>query len=150
MSIIAIVFVLLYFSGLFIAVFRRKPIFGLMSYLFAFYMHPPVRWWGESLPDLRWSLLASLITLFAIFLDRKKQPFKFFEFRENKLLLAFCLFICIQSFWALSFDLHWTYVSLFIKFMILIMLFQNSIKTSNDLILFVFFNAVGCSYFGFT
>jgi len=149
MSIAALGFILIYFGGLFIAVFQRKPIFGLASYLVAFYLHPPVRWWGQSLPDLRWSLLAALVTLFAIFLNREKVKFKFFEFRENKLILAFCIYISIQSSWAISFDLHWVYVTLFIKFLILIMLFQNSIRSEKDLILFVFVNAVGCSYFGY-
>jgi O-antigen ligase len=149
MSIAALGFLGVYFSGLFIAVFQRKPIYGVVSYLVAFYLHPPVRWWGQSLPDLRWSLLAALVTLFAVFLNRDKVKFKFFEFRENKLILAFCTYILIQSSWALSFELHWVYVTLFFKFLILIMLFQNSIKTEKDLVLFVFVNAIGCSYFGY-
>jgi hypothetical protein len=35
----------------------RDPIFGLLAYLFEYYNHPPLRWWGDDLPDLRWSLL---------------------------------------------------------------------------------------------
>ena len=40
----------------------RDPIFGLLAYMFEYYNHPPLRWWGDDLPDLRWSLLiASLL-----------------------------------------------------------------------------------------
>jgi hypothetical protein len=63
MSITALVFVGLYVAGL-VAAFRN-PMFGLCAYLWAFYNHPPSRWWGSELPDLRWSLIAAAVTLAA-------------------------------------------------------------------------------------
>src|SRR5262245_28767941 len=57
------------FAGVFalalVLAFVRHPIFGLGAYLLAFFNHPPDRWWGQSLPDLRWSLLAAAVTLVA-------------------------------------------------------------------------------------
>lgn len=39
------------------------PFYALLAYLLDYYAHPPLRWWGDSLPDLRWSLLAALVLL---------------------------------------------------------------------------------------
>jgi hypothetical protein len=44
----------------------RDPRFGLVGYLFVFYNHPPSRWWGGELPNLRWSLIAALVTLVSL------------------------------------------------------------------------------------
>jgi O-antigen ligase len=149
MSIIAIVFVLLYFGGLILAFVKRAPIFGLGSYLLAFYLHPPIRWWGQSLPDLRWSFLASILTLAVLFINHKQNPIQFFKYKENKFLLLLFLFLLLQYFWAGNVHFHGIYVSLFFKLLILILIIQNSIKDEKDLIAFVFFNAIGCSYFGY-
>lgn len=63
MSITAAVFVLVYVAGLALALWN--PMAGLCAYLWAFYMNPPGNWWGQDLPDLRWSLIAALVTFVA-------------------------------------------------------------------------------------
>jgi len=42
----------------------RDPIFGFLVYLWEYYNHPPLRWWGSQVPNLRWSLVVGSI-LFA-------------------------------------------------------------------------------------
>jgi putative inorganic carbon (HCO3(-)) transporter len=37
----------------------RDPIFGLLTYLWEYYNHPPLRWWGHELPQWRWSLIVA-------------------------------------------------------------------------------------------
>ena len=61
----ALAFLLLYVLGLVLAIFVR-PLYGLYTYVVVFYLHPPSRWWGGALPDLRWSLIAAAVTLLAI------------------------------------------------------------------------------------
>jgi hypothetical protein len=63
MSVSALVFLLVYFTGLVLAFWM--PMAGLCAYLWAFYNHPGTRWWGADLPDLRWSLIAAAVTLVA-------------------------------------------------------------------------------------
>jgi len=46
------------------------PIYGVYGYFLDYYGHPPMRWWGKALPELRWSLIIALVTL-AAFLIRK-------------------------------------------------------------------------------
>ncbi len=46
----------------------RDPIWAMASVLFEYHNHPDLSWWGESLPDLRWTLIVSLIAIGAFFL----------------------------------------------------------------------------------
>ena len=73
LSISALAFVTLYAVGL-AAALTKRPIVGLIVYLFVFYNHPPTRWWGAELPELRWSLIAAVATLIAIQFHRSKGP----------------------------------------------------------------------------
>lgn len=40
-----------------------NPVFGVMGYIFEWGHHPPLFWWGSDWPDLRWSLLISVVLL---------------------------------------------------------------------------------------
>ncbi|GAA6204837.1 O-antigen ligase family protein [Thalassotalea sp. SU-HH00458] len=129
--------------------FVSRPIFGLYAYLFAFYAHPVSRWWGYSLPEFRWSFVAALVTLLAIFIKTDKKDLIWFKFKETKLFLFFTIFVIAQCVWALNIDVHMIYVMLVIKFLILIFLIQNSIKKSKDAVGFIIANLLGCAYFGY-
>ena len=61
MPLAAIAFALSYLGGLLLA-FVSHPRWGLFTYLGAFYLHPPYRWWGTALPEFRWSLVAAVVT----------------------------------------------------------------------------------------
>lgn len=54
-----------YVTGCLLSLFRH-PIFGLLTYVGVFYIHPPARWWGDVLPSARWSLLAACVTLIGL------------------------------------------------------------------------------------
>lgn len=73
MSVTALAFLVVYFVMLMLA-FVRDPVWGLYAYLWVFYNHPPARWWGQELPDFRLSLVAALLTLFAMLL--RPEPTK--------------------------------------------------------------------------
>ena len=60
----------------------RDPIFGLLAYLWEYYNHPPMRWWGDELPDLRWSLLVASM-LFASYSFHGKTIFRREIFRHK-------------------------------------------------------------------
>lgn len=71
MSLTAIAFLGAYVLGL-LSSFVVHPRWGLITYIAVFYLHPPLRWWGAGLPDMRWSLLAAVVTL--ISLPQAKLP----------------------------------------------------------------------------
>jgi O-antigen ligase len=68
----------------------RDPIFGLLAYLWEYYNHPPMRWWGDELPDLRWSLLVASL-LFTSYLFHGKTIFRreIFRHKSTQWLLIF-------------------------------------------------------------
>ena len=57
MSMTALFWAALYCSA-FVATFSN-PIFGCLGYLLEYYMRPELKWWGASLPDLRYNLIIS-------------------------------------------------------------------------------------------
>ncbi|MDO6720370.1 O-antigen ligase family protein [Psychrosphaera sp. 1_MG-2023] len=150
MSLTAIVYLLVYF-GCLLKAFTTKPIWGLYAYLIAFYAHPIARWWGYSLPELRWSFMAALITLIALFLNKSKNEkgSGWFEFKETKLFVIFFIFLLMQYGWALNSSLHTVYVLLAFKYLILIALIQGCIKTKSDVIGFIAANVCGALYFAY-
>ena len=123
----------------------KRPFFGLCAYLMAFYLNPPARWWGESLPDFRWSFVAALVTLLVIFI--KNSRFESFRFTETRLYAVFFFYVVIQTYWAIDLTAHLEFVSAVFNFLMVIFLIQGSVRDEKDLIWFIVFMMLGCSYF---
>lgn len=70
MSVSAIVFLLIYTTGLILTF--RNPYFGVLTYIFEWHNHPPYFWWGDEVPDLRWSFTIALVTLISWAINRHK------------------------------------------------------------------------------
>lgn len=146
MSLTAIVFLIAYF-GCLLRAFTADPKWGLYAYLLAFYAHPVGRWWGQSLPDLRWSFLAALVTLIAVFFSKKKE--NWLGSNVSKYYLFFLIYLIAQYLWVLSSGLHTVFVLLVVKYFILILLLQQCIKSKKDVVGFIICNAFGALYFGY-
>ncbi len=73
MSATTFIFLVVYFTGLFLTF--RHPYFGIATYIFEWHNHPPYMWWGRDLPDLRWSLLISVVTLLSLIINYKKLAY---------------------------------------------------------------------------
>ena len=64
------------------------PVYGLLGYYFDYYLHPPLQWWGKDLPDLRWSLAISVVTVSAFFLRQNILPeLRVKQFPQTKWLI---------------------------------------------------------------
>ncbi len=70
MSVTAIVFIAIYTTGLFLTFYR--PYYGVLTYIFEWHNHPPYYWWGDELPDLRWSYTIALVTLISFLIHRNQ------------------------------------------------------------------------------
>jgi len=80
----------IYWGGL-IASFVN-PVYGLLVYLFEYYLRPSLHWWGKDVPDWRYSLIVSLVVLLTYFMNRSKLPEqRHTESPSLKWLLAFGL-----------------------------------------------------------
>ncbi|MGQ0834953.1 MAG: O-antigen ligase family protein [Gammaproteobacteria bacterium] len=147
MSFTSVLFLLGFMAGLGLA-FVKHPIFGLITYVGVFYLHPPARWWGYALPDLRWSLLAAAITLLAVFVARKKPGPQ--RSRESVIigLLVFVMWLGIQTPWALSRDLHLELLTLMAKYALLLVLMHKCIDSEQHLKVFVWSHVAGTCFLG--
>ena len=103
MSITGAVFLLVFFAGMGLALFR-DPVFGLYTYVAEFYLSPPSRWWGAALPDLRWSFLAAGVTLAALIFRLHLQPGakSWLSTTPAKIMLIYILWFWVESLWALD------------------------------------------------
>ena len=129
--------------------FARHPAFGLYAYLWAFYNHPPLRWWGVDLPDWRWSLIAALVTLIAIALKPKtvSRP----HWANNwgaRFLAIFVAWIWIQSMWAVDSNGHLEGSILFTKYVLLFYLMYQCLSDRQQFENFCFVHVIGCFIFG--
>ncbi len=70
MSPTTFIFLAIYFTGVILTF--KHPYFGIATYIFEWHNHPPYMWWGKVLPDLRWSLLISVVTLISLIINYKK------------------------------------------------------------------------------
>lgn len=148
MSISALVFIAIYAAGLILAF--RNPVFGLCSYMWAFYNHPPSRWWGSDLPNLRWSLLAAAVTIAAYLIQRSTTKDAVSPEARRPVsgglvvLSLFASWMWVQSLWAVGPDLHLEGCILFTKYVVLVFLIERLIVTDEALDLFAWTHVGGC------
>ncbi len=125
----------------------RNPLYGLYTYVAVFYLHPPSRWWGESLPDLRWSFLAAGVTLTAIIL---RQPGNgrpsWLSPLPVKLIVAFTVWFWAVSLWALDTGLHVQAAILLSKYLLVIYMIWKLLDTPDKVTNFLLAHLAGCFY----
>lgn len=138
------------FLGLLLLALVRHPIFGLYAYMTAFYVHPPSRWWAAHIPDLRWSLLAAGVTLLALLIRREAanvRP-KWFTQGPAYILLLFCIWMWIQTLWALDSTVHMEATIQFSKYLVAFYLVWRVCDTPERITNFLLAHIAGCLYLG--
>jgi O-antigen ligase len=147
-SITGLAFLAAFGGGLALALFRH-PIFGLYVYMATFYAHPPSRWWGVGLPDLRWSLLAAAVTLIAMYrLPPDKDRQSWIGTTPAKLIIVFCAWVWIQNAWALESQDHLELSILFTKYIVLYFLIYRLVDSPQRVTWFLIAHLLGSIYFG--
>ncbi len=143
-----VVFVLAYFAGLVMALWRA-PIWGLCSYLLAFYVHPPSRWWGGALPDLRWSLLAAAVTLIAVWMHRgdQKRPL-WLSHPFAILFIAYVAIMWIQTPWALAPELHAVGLEYLTKYVLVFYFVWRICDSMESIKIVLLAHVAGCFFLG--
>ena len=143
----ALIYILFFFFGA-IKSLAGKPIWGLYIYFWSFYLHAPTQWWGAHVPDLRWSFLAAFISLLSLILH-KKTPWRFWSFRENKLLTGLFVLVLLQWHWTALPDFHTEYVFLLLKFILFIFVVQNTLDSTDDIKKIFIANLIGGAYLAY-
>lgn len=148
MSLTAIVFVLVYCAAL-IASFALSPMFGFGAYLWAFYNHPQSRWWGEALPEVRWSYIASIVTFISLWgkpYDTSRPSW--LRYPPAWLLLIYTLWMWAQSLFAVDSVGHAEGCFLFTKYLMLYFVMYRLAENDTALRQIAWGHILGCFIFG--
>jgi O-antigen ligase len=131
--------------------FVRHPIFGLLTYVGVFYVHPPSRWWGQGLLlDVRWALIAAGVTLLALLIRR--PTISVVPLLRNGAFMTFValiVWIAVQSFWAIDRQAHADLLEFYVKFALVIVMICRSVETAQHLRWLLWAHVLGCFYLGF-
>jgi len=147
MSITALAVFVVWLLGVVLA-FVYEPVFALFSYLWIFYNDPQTGWWGSDLPPLRYSLFAAVAALIAARRLPVRADAKWASSGASKLLVAFTLWMWLQSFWAIDVSTHLEGAILCTKYLILSYVVYRLTGTEKTLNLFLMAHVAGCFLFG--
>lgn len=148
MPVTAVLFLAGFSIGLLLALIRH-PIYGLSTYVLVFYVHPPSRWWGEALPDLRWALIAAAVTLLACFRLQSKDPRPgWYSQTPLKILLFYTAWVWLQLLWALDREEHLYFATLLTKFIFVFYMVYKILDTPSRVATFLLTHVVGCLFLG--
>ena len=148
MSLTSVIFLIAFAAALLTSLFRH-PAYGLYTYVAIFYLHPPDRWWGAALPDLRWSLLAAFVTLVSLWRhERMADRPGWLQNKALALFLAFVVWFWLQSLWALDIDSHIPGAILFTKYLLLVYLIYTIVQTEEILRNVLLVHVLGCLFLG--
>lgn len=150
MTLTGLVFMCAFLVALVLALVRN-PIYGLFAYIADFYLHPPSRWWGHFLPDLRWSMLAALVTLVAILMHAPADPKRpqWYSTTPAKFMIAFTIWFWIGGLWALDPSQHWPAAVLLSKYLLVYFMIYKLIDTPGKMTAFLLAHVAGCFYLGY-
>lgn len=130
--------------------FARHPIYGLYFYMATIYVHPPSRWWGPMLPDLRWALLSALITITAVMLHRGRLATKppWFSNGAAAMLTLYALWMVLQNAWALDGPTHLDGTIKFLKYIVAFWFVYRLTDTKETLRETLLAHVLGCGLLG--
>lgn len=147
MPITALGFLAVFSVGCLVAL--KRPFVGLLLYFFVFYMHPPGKYWGAFLPEIRWTFIVAVVTLLSVIINEKNKK-RWLQLGETKLLLIFFAYTCLQLFFVEFTEVQKTYVILLFKLILLFFLIVTLVNTQTRLYQLVIANCLGAAYIGFT
>ena len=146
MSTTGLLFLGIFFGCMALAI-TRHPIYGLVMYVLVFYLHPPSRWWGEDLPDLRWAFLAAAVTAVAVFrLPPNPARPSWFANPAARILIAYVAWVWLQTFWALDRESHVFLGVLLTKFLVVFFLIYRIVDSSERITTILLAHVAGCLY----
>lgn len=130
--------------------FIQHPIFGLYFYFASIYIHPPSRWWGYMLPDLRWALLSAGITILAIVFHRGRLRPKppWLANPPAAILTLYVAWMWLQSFWALDLPTHINGSTQFAKCLVAMWIVYRLVDSKDHLQNVLFMHVLGCTMLG--
>jgi hypothetical protein len=141
---------LIFCTACMVLAFYRHPIFGFYFYLATFYVHPPSRWWGYMVPDLRWALLSAVITVLAVWLHRGRlRPLPMWlTLAPAVILLLYNLLLWGQTAWAVDAETNLEGAAQFSKYLVAYWFVYRICDSAQNLRRVLGAHAIGCGLLG--
>jgi hypothetical protein len=131
--------------------FVRHPIWGVYFYLATTYVYPPGRWWGYIFGnDIRWALLAAMITALAVVVHRGKLQAKpsWLATAPTIFLGLYTLWMAIQIPWAMDPDQHVRGMSEIIKCLLAMWFVYRALDSKERVTDLMVAHVMGCALLG--
>jgi putative inorganic carbon (hco3(-)) transporter len=143
-----LLWLMIYFGGL--ALTLIHPIYPLVSYLVFYYAPPHVNWWGRFLPDLRFSLLASVCIVIGLVLKSGSlERLKSVKNPALPWLLLFGVNVTIVTLWAVNRFRSWMWTVAILKLIVLYVIIPAAVRTPAQFDLFAAAHIGGATYWGY-
>ncbi len=129
MPITALIFLLLFFVGC-SAALLIDAVYGIYLYVFSYFLNAPGRWWGASLPSLRYSFIMGVIIIlgFAVRSGRYSAT-KIFDAPQTKWLLMIGIVMILTSPIAANGYEHQKFLIIFWKYILFYILLIKLVDT---------------------
>ncbi|TYK65763.1 O-antigen ligase family protein [Colwellia echini] len=149
MSKFALLFLLLFASGLY-AILFVAPVWGFYLYQVIYFLNPSSRWWSSGIPSISYSFVTFLLTLSVFLFTQKKHNLntvcKIPEFKWFILLFFTYLMVTLV---AVSQETHLRYVFDLFKLLLVVYVGYRLIDTEKKIELALLFYLLGCAYIGY-
>ena len=144
----SIVFILLFIGFLF-AAYKKDPIFGLMFYVFLYFLNPHYRWWGSFIPNLPYAFITGIAIFGSYAINYKKySSVKIFNFPQTKWLFLLLLILILIWPIALVPDEHRKIIILIFKLVLLYIIFIKVTNSPNKMKYLIWAFLIGQLYWG--
>jgi putative inorganic carbon (hco3(-)) transporter len=124
-----------------------SPFYPLYAYLLDYYQHPPLRWWGKSLPELRWALMPALALLASCILHGR-NPLDSIRQSPTRWILAFFVVALMVTPFAISLDRHVFYIDKLGRLILLYLLIAVTVRTREEFRWFILIMILGSFTWG--
>jgi len=146
MSVSAIAFVLIFFTGCAASLFY-SPFYGVLLYAFEYFLNPVSRWWYGQIPELRFSMVTILVIVGGYLLKRKDyQDNRIFDAPQTKWLVLLAIIVYSATFWAVDPITHGIYSSRFFKYIIFVFFLYKAIDSPKRMEWFLGIYCLGVFY----
>lgn len=132
----------------------RRPSWGVALYMLTYFLAPPFWWWGKSVADYRWNLLASLVILGSVIMNGAFQDSRFTLHRPSKRFLMLSAWIALNAtlvhfLLAPIAEISSVGYVLLLKMLLLLNLMVACIRDETDLKIIVLAIVLGAAYIGY-
>lgn len=137
MDIYPLFFLAVFASGS-LAALSLGPIWGLVTYVYVYFNIPSQQWWGNQLPELRWSLISAGILLISCFLFNNKLSTM--PWRDNtlgKYLFALSVLMITVMPFTPNPEQSWLKIYDFFRYLVIFYLVGRVLRNLKDYRLFI-------------